>query len=118
MTSLIRESVSHSGSLLDAQGASFLRVFSRYSVTEFFRLNIEHTSVTTVFFPIPVDKGNHMVGSYGPKKEMHVYRTPEEDAPSGMLARGDYKVESRFTDDDKHIYLEWEWHLSIKKDFE
>lgn len=67
---------------------------------------------------VRVDKGNHMVGSYGPKKEMHVYRTPEEDAPSGMLARGDYKVESRFTDDDKHIYLEWEWHLSIKKDFE
>ncbi|KAK7113078.1 rho GDP-dissociation inhibitor 1-like [Littorina saxatilis] len=67
---------------------------------------------------VRVDKGNHMVGSYGPKREMHVYKAPEEDAPSGMLARGDYKVESRFTDDDKHIYLEWEWHLSIKKDFE
>jgi len=67
---------------------------------------------------VRVDKGNHMVGSYGPKKDMHVYQTPLEDAPSGMLARGDYKIESRFTDDDKHLYLEWEWHLSIKKDFE
>lgn len=69
-------------------------------------------------FLLLVDKGNHMVGSYGPKKEMHVYQAPEDDAPSGLLARGDYKVESRFTDDDKHIYLEWEWHLSIKKEFD
>ncbi|XP_076458778.1 rho GDP-dissociation inhibitor 1-like [Babylonia areolata] len=67
---------------------------------------------------VRIDKGVHMVGSYGPKKDLHVYNTPYEDAPNGMLARGDYKVESRFTDDDKKIYLEWEWHLSIKKEFD
>lgn len=66
---------------------------------------------------IRVDKGSHMVGSYGPQQEVYSYSAPEDEAPSGMMARGDYKVESRFTDDDKHIYLEWEWHLTIKKDW-
>ena len=69
-------------------------------------------------FCVPVDKNSLMVGSYGPKAEMQVYQTPVEDAPSGMLARGDYKVKSVFTDDDKHEYLRWEWTLQIKKDFE
>lgn len=66
---------------------------------------------------IRVDKGSHMVGSYGPQQEVYSYSAPEDEAPSGLMARGDYKVESRFTDDDKHIYLEWEWHLTIKKDW-
>ncbi len=56
-----------------------------------------------------------MVGSYGPKTEVQEFRTPDEDAPSGMISRGTYKVKSKFTDDDKNIYLEWEWALKIIK---
>ena len=68
--------------------------------------------------PLPtVDKNNHMVGSYGPKTEAHNYQTPVDDAPSGMIARGRYNVKSKFTDDDKNIYLEWEWALEIKKEW-
>lgn len=67
------------------------------------------------FFFSPVDKSNHMVGSYGPKTEVQEFRTPVEDAPSGMISRGSYTVKSRFTDDDKNIYLEWEWALKIVK---
>ncbi len=59
-----------------------------------------------------------MVGSYGPKTEPHVYTAPVDDAPSGVIARGTYTVKSKFTDDDKRSYLEWEWALSIKKDWE
>ena len=59
-----------------------------------------------------------MVGSYGPKTEAQVFITPEETAPSGMISRGKYNVKSKFTDDDKNIYLEWEWTLEIKKDWE
>ena len=64
-----------------------------------------------------VDKGNLMVGSYGPKTEAHVFTTPSEDAPSGMISRGHYNVKSLFTDDDKNKYLEWQWALEIKKDW-
>lgn len=59
-----------------------------------------------------------MVGSYPPQKDPFTYCAPEDEAPAGLMARGDYKVESRFVDDDKHIYLEWDWHLTIKKDWE
>lgn len=66
---------------------------------------------------VPVDKMTHMVGSYPPKLEMHSYTTPAEDAPSGMMARGSYTVQSLFTDDDKHEHLKWEWSFEIKKDW-
>ncbi len=58
-----------------------------------------------------------MVGSYGPKTEEHEFTTPNEEAPSGLIMRGTYIVKSRFTDDDKNIYLEWQWQLDVKKDW-
>jgi len=66
---------------------------------------------------IQVDKDEFMVGSYPPKAELQSYITPLEDAPSGMMHRGKYKVKSLFTDDDKHEWLAWEWSLEIKKDW-
>ena len=65
-----------------------------------------------------MDKLNLMVGSYGPKTEAHVSQTPLDDAPSGLMARGEYKVKSKFTDDDKNIYLEWQWAFRITKEWE
>nr|CAG4638768.1 EOG090X0EJY [Cyclestheria hislopi] len=67
---------------------------------------------------IQVDKMTHMVGSYGPKKEIQFYTTPPEDAPSGFMARGHYNVTSLFTDDDKNEHLKWEWSFEIKKDWD
>jgi len=66
---------------------------------------------------IPVDKMTHMVGSYAPKEDVHSYSTPAEDAPSGMMKRGTYNIQSLFTDDDKNEHLKWEWSLEIKKDW-
>jgi hypothetical protein len=60
----------------------------------------------------------HMVGSYAPKVEPHTTLTHVMDAPSGMLMRGEYKVSSLFTDDDKNEHLKWEWGIEIKKDWE
>lgn len=73
--------------------------------------------VLSLFFVFLVDKMNHMVGSYGPKKELQSYTTPPEEVPSGMLARGHYTNKSLFTDDDKNEHLKWEWNLEIKKDW-
>lgn len=64
---------------------------------------------------IRVDSSTHMVGSYGPKTELQSYTTKPEQAPSGLIARGQYTIKSLFTDDDKHEYLKWEWKLEIKK---
>lgn len=67
---------------------------------------------------VPVDKMTHMVGSYAPKNELQSYKTPPEDAPSGMVARGKYSVHSLFTDDDNHEHLKWEWTFEIKKNWD
>lgn len=63
------------------------------------------------------DTLTHMVGSYPPKETVHAFTTPEEDLPSGALARGTYTVHSLFTDDDKHEHLKWEWQMEIKKEW-
>lgn len=66
---------------------------------------------------VPVDKMTHMVGSYPPKKEIQCYVTNFEEAPSGLLSRGEYIVSSLFTDDDKTEHLKWEWSLKVEKDW-
>ncbi|KAL7378230.1 hypothetical protein ABVT39_010612 [Epinephelus coioides] len=67
---------------------------------------------------VRVDKSDYMVGSYGPRPdEAYEFLTTMEEAPKGMLARGTYTIKSKFTDDDKHDHLSWEWNLNIKKDW-
>uniref|UniRef100_A0A672PBA8 Rho GDP-dissociation inhibitor 1 n=1 Tax=Sinocyclocheilus grahami TaxID=75366 RepID=A0A672PBA8_SINGR len=66
---------------------------------------------------IKIDKSDYMVGSYGPRPNEYEFLTPLEEAPKGMLARGTYNIKSKFTDDDKHDHLSWEWNLNIKKDW-
>lgn len=66
---------------------------------------------------VSVDKMTHMVGSYPPKAEIQSFTTNFEEAPSGMLARGEYSVSSLFTDDDKSEHLKWEWSLKVEKEW-
>ena len=57
------------------------------------------------------------MGSYGPKSEIQVCQTPWDEAPEGMLARGNYTVKSKFVDDDKKEYASFEWAIEVKKDW-
>ncbi|KAF7698177.1 rho GDP-dissociation inhibitor 1 [Silurus meridionalis] len=66
---------------------------------------------------VKIDKSDYMVGSYGPRPNEYEFLTPLEEAPKGLLARGTYSIKSKFTDDDKHNHLSWEWNLNIKKDW-
>ncbi|KAM9327114.1 rho GDP-dissociation inhibitor 2 [Gastrophryne carolinensis] len=66
---------------------------------------------------VKVAKATFMVGSYGPRLEEYEFLTPLEEAPKGMLARGNYHNKSFFTDDDNHNHLTWEWNLSIRKEW-
>lgn len=70
----------------------------------------------TVFLSA-VDKSDYMVGSYGPRDCEYDFITSLEEAPTGLMARGQYCIKSKFTDDDKHDHLSWEWNLNIKKDW-
>ncbi|XP_068435656.1 rho GDP-dissociation inhibitor 1 [Clinocottus analis] len=67
---------------------------------------------------IKLDKSDYMVGSYGPRPdEEYEFLTTMEESPKGMLARGTYNIKSKFTDDDAHDHLSWDWSLTIKKDW-
>ncbi|KAA8584928.1 hypothetical protein FQN60_003622 [Etheostoma spectabile] len=67
---------------------------------------------------VKLDKSDYMVGSYGPRpNEEYEFLTTMEEAPKGMLTRGTYTIKSKFTDDDKHDHLSWDWCLTIKKDW-
>ncbi|BGP16646.1 rho GDP dissociation inhibitor [Rhodosporidiobolus nylandii] len=67
---------------------------------------------------ITVDKLEEMCGSYGPAADPVVKRIVTEEAPSGMLARsGSYSVRSRVIDDDKNIYVDFEWSFKLAKDW-
>jgi len=66
---------------------------------------------------IKVDSMSQMMGSYGPKAELQSFKTQEEEAPSGMLKRGSFKIESKFMDDDKNEYASWKWNIEVKKDW-
>ncbi|KAH8705505.1 rho-gdp dissociation inhibitor [Talaromyces proteolyticus] len=69
---------------------------------------------------ITVTKDEEMLGSYAPNttdKRNYEKRFHEEEAPSGMLARGHYNVRSRFVDDDKQVHLEFQWAFDIAKDW-
>ena len=65
---------------------------------------------------IRVENSSIMMGSYGPKN-LHVFSTQEDSAPSGIIARGSYNVKSKFIDDDGNTVLEWEWVFEIKKEW-
>ncbi|RYC60192.1 hypothetical protein CHU98_g6005 [Xylaria longipes] len=69
---------------------------------------------------IRVSKDSEMLGSYAPntdKQPIYTKRFQEEDAPSGMLARGHYNAVSTFIDDDKKQHLQFEWSFDISKDW-
>lgn len=66
---------------------------------------------------VPVTKESYMFGSYGPREEVYVYTSPVEEAPSGFLSRGKYRVRSLITDDDKNRLFEWVWNIEIKKEW-
>jgi Rho GDP-dissociation inhibitor len=66
---------------------------------------------------IRVEKKDHMMGSYAPAEKAYTWKSPSFTAPSGMLARGTYKANTKFIDDDKKTHLELDYTLSIQKEF-
>ncbi|ELP89059.1 Rho GDP-dissociation inhibitor, putative [Entamoeba invadens IP1] len=66
-----------------------------------------------------VASDEEMLGSYPPKNEFQALELPKNDwneAPSGMLARGEYKSNVKFTDDDKQMYLQFDYLIKIVKE--
>ncbi|KAA6409501.1 MAG: rho-gdp dissociation inhibitor [Lasallia pustulata] len=69
---------------------------------------------------IRVGKDEEMIGSYPPNTEdkpAYEKKFAQEEAPSGMMARGHYEAVSKFVDDDDHTHLKFEWSFDITKEW-
>ncbi|CAG7919081.1 unnamed protein product [Penicillium olsonii] len=69
---------------------------------------------------VRVSKDQEMLGSYAPNtnvKPLYEKIFAEEEAPSGLIARGHYNATSKFLDDDDHTHLQFEWSFDIAKDW-
>ena len=67
-----------------------------------------------------IAKDTEMLGTYPPKNEFQAVDIPKNDwleAPSGMMARGEYGAKMKFMDDDGNTHLEFEYVVKIAKDF-
>ncbi|XP_071797451.1 rho GDP-dissociation inhibitor 2-like [Asterias amurensis] len=64
------------------------------------------------------DSAVHMMGSYGPSKDIREYKTQVEEFSKGVLVRGHYTVQSKLMDDDDRVFLTWEWAFDIKSDWD
>jgi len=97
----------------------------RYKICLKFRIQHELVTglkhVNTVYRKgVRVGKEETMIGSFPPQKTPHEVVIPRrdwEEAPKGMLARGKYKANSKFIDDDGTVHLEYEYAFAIKKDW-
>merc|ERR1712021_97260 len=93
-----------------------------YQLHFFFKVNNEilsglRYSMVVKRKGVTVEKNNIMIGSFAPSENDVSFKTEQETAPSGMLARGHYKVKSKFIDDDKEEHASWEWAIDIAKDW-
>lgn len=66
-------------------------------------------------YGISVDKTSEMLGSYAPSAKLIQHRLPEEDAPSGMLARGSFTANAKLTDDDGREHANFVYCFDLKK---
>ncbi|MCJ1302685.1 hypothetical protein MMC08_005489 [Hypocenomyce scalaris] len=69
---------------------------------------------------IRVGKDEEMIGSFPPNtkdKPTYEKKFAQEEAPSGMMARGHYDAVSKFVDDDDHTHLKFEWSFDITKEW-
>jgi len=67
---------------------------------------------------VKVAREQHMLGSFAPQTPVYEVVFPRhgwDEAPSGMMARGQYTGKHKFIDDDGQNHLEYEYAFAIKK---
>jgi Rho GDP-dissociation inhibitor len=57
------------------------------------------------------------MGSFAPQDKEHVFDLPWQEAPSGFLARGDYKGKGLFLDNDGIVHCQFNYVMTIDKEW-
>ncbi|KAH3764940.1 Rho GDP-dissociation inhibitor [Pelomyxa schiedti] len=104
--------------LVVKEGSSFkIRVTFRVQHNVVLGLKILNT-VSKIGKTVASDE--EMLGTYPPKNEFQALEIPRlewNEAPSGLLMRGDYKSKMKFVDDDNKVHLKFEYILKIARDW-
>lgn len=66
---------------------------------------------------VQVDQTRVMLGTFSPQKEPYMHVMDEDVTPFGVVARGVYRAQTKFVDDDGRCYLEAEYLFEIRKDW-
>lgn len=62
-----------------------------------------------------VEQEEHVVGSFAPTVEPHVFDLPQAVAPKGFFQRGSYKGKAMLIDSDGMCHLQFEYPFKISK---
>ncbi|CAN3376746.1 hypothetical protein DIURU_001529 [Diutina rugosa] len=111
------------GNTLDKEIKFSIKEKSVYQL--YVRFRVQHEIITGLKYlhsvkkaGIRVDKVEEPLGSYAPNttdKPYYERKFPEVEAPSGMLARGNYSATTKFIDDDRTVHLQFNWSFQITK---
>jgi len=69
---------------------------------------------------VKLDKMEQMLGAYAPSPDGSPFtkKFPEEESPSGIIARsGTYNARSRVVDDDGQVYIDFEWSFKLAREW-
>jgi len=106
--------------LVIKEGSSYrMRVTFRVQHNVVLGLQIKNSIYSKVGKQLAKDV--EMLGTYPPKNEFQAVDIPKNgwhEAPSGALARGEYKAKMKFVDDDSKEHLVFDYTIKIAKDFQ
>ncbi|KAI5960987.1 RDI1 [Candida pseudojiufengensis] len=117
--------------LEDSQGNTIANKEIKFEIKEksiyqlVIKFKIQHEIITGLKYlhsvkrgGIRVDKVEEPLGSYAPntnENPIYVKKFTEVEAPSGIIARGNYSAISKFIDDDQNVHLSLPWSFAIVK---
>ena len=64
---------------------------------------------------IKVEEEEHVIGTFAPTKEPHVFDLPESMAPEGFFKRGSYSGKAMLIDSDGVVHLQFKYPFKISK---
>lgn len=66
---------------------------------------------------VRMEKDEEKMGSFAPQTQPHTFDLPWVEAPSGFIARGDYKGKGLFLDNDGIVHCQFDYKFKIASDW-
>ena len=64
---------------------------------------------------ITVEKEEHVLGTFAPTVDPHVFDLPESYTPEGFFQRGSYKGKAMLIDTDGMVHMQFKYPFKVSK---